>query len=141
MFDLSILDLSTDTAMPALMGGLGDVSFDIALPFRSALATEIDSGSIGDLISGYGESAMPTALLAGSDMIASQIAMPTFAANVGMPSAEAMMAMSGLENAQPAGSVETIIADALQGGGDGPDIDALLDALPGAGIGANAGTA
>jgi hypothetical protein len=31
------------------------------------------------------------------------------------------------------------VQDALQGGGSGPDIDALLSALPGAGLGENAG--
>ena len=60
------------------------------------------------------------------------------ASNVAMPSAEALVAMAGLDAGKSAVSVEAIVANALQGGG-GPDIDALLSALPSQGIGANAG--
>jgi hypothetical protein len=42
-------------------------------------------------------------------------------------------------NAQTTGAVEQILADALQGGGSAPNIDALLDGLPGGGIGEIAG--
>ena len=55
-----------------------------------------------------------------------------------MPSAAALVAMAGLDAGQSAVSVESIVASALQGGG-GPDINALLSALPGQGIGADAG--
>ena len=65
--------------------------------------------------------------------------MPMLASNIAMPSADALVTMAGLNNAQSTVTVESIVADALQGGG-GPDIDALLSGLPTQGIAANAGT-
>jgi hypothetical protein len=55
-----------------------------------------------------------------------------------MPSAEALMPLMDGVNAQTTGAVEQILADALQGG-SAASIDALLNALPGAGLGAEAG--
>jgi hypothetical protein len=54
------------------------------------------------------------------------------------PSLEALAPAMAGGNAQLPGTVEQIVADALHGGG-GTDINALLNALPGAGIGAEAG--
>jgi hypothetical protein len=49
-----------------------------------------------------------------------------------------MPATAGL-NVQHTGAVEQIVADALHGGGAGPDINALLNALPDSGLGGQAG--
>ena len=65
--------------------------------------------------------------------------MPMLASNVAMPSADALVAMAGLNTAQSSATVDAIVADALQGGG-GPDINALLSSLPSHGFAANAGT-
>ena len=137
-FDLSILGLATDTAMPALMGGMGDGFGMVGMPFQSSLSTDFGT-SIGDLGNGQFNSMAPTALLQGSDMIAGQMAMPMLASNVAMPSADALVAMAGLNTAQSSATVDAIVADALQGGG-GPDINALLSSLPSQGFAANAGT-
>ena len=77
-------------------------------------------------------------LLQGSDMVSAPIAMPMMSSNIAMPSAEALVAMAGIDAGQSTVAVDTMIANALQGGG-GPDIDALLSALPSQGIGADAG--
>ena len=137
-FDLSILGLATDTAMPALMGGMGDGFGMVGMPFQSSLSTDFGM-SIGDLGNGQFNSMAPTALLHGSDFIAGQMAMPMLASNVAMPSANALVAMAGLNTAQSSVTVDAIVADALQGGG-GPDINALLSSLPSQGFAANAGT-
>ena len=43
----------------------------------------------------------------------------------------AMLAMGNLVSAQSTKSVELLVSEALQGGGNGLDINALLNALPG----------
>ena len=131
--DLSILGLTTETALPALMGGMGDAFGKVEMPSQSSSAREFSSAA-GDLASGHASLA-PTALLQGSDVVAAQMAMPVLASNVVMPSADALAVMAKLEGPQSADTVGNIVADALQGGG-GADIDALLAGLPG-----DAGTA
>jgi hypothetical protein len=60
--------------------------------------------------------------------------------NVAMPSIDSLMPQAAGVSAQGAGVIEQILADALQGGGSGPDINALLNALPGgSGLGEIAG--
>ena len=49
-----------------------------------------------------------------------------------------MPALAGV-NAQTTGAVEQIVADALQGGGSSASIEAILNALPGQGLGDIAG--
>jgi tartrate dehydratase alpha subunit/fumarate hydratase class I-like protein len=71
-------------------------------------------------------------------MVAAQIAMPMMASTIAIPSAEALSTMAGIDHAQLSTSIESIIANALQGGG-GSNIDTLLSALPGQGIAADAG--
>jgi hypothetical protein len=53
--------------------------------------------------------------------------------------AESLVPAETAASAQGTGTVGQIIADALHGGGNGPDINAMLNALPGAGLGENAG--
>jgi hypothetical protein len=138
--DMSLLHLATDTAMPALMGEFREAFVTAPVQIHSMMSTDMGAGSVGELMSDFSTAMATTALLEGSDVIASQIAMPMLASNIAMPSADAMMAMAGLTNAQSAVAVESIVADALHGGGSGPAINALLNALPGQGIAANAGT-
>ena len=135
-FDLSMLNLATDTAVSALMGEYHAAFATADLSFRSSISPDFGPGSIGELIGGYADHSAPTALLAGTDMMASPMA--AMMSNVAMPSGEAMMAMAGLANAKSFDTVEKIVADALQGGG-ATDINALLNTLPGQDIGANAG--
>jgi hypothetical protein len=59
--------------------------------------------------------------------------MPT--ASNGMTVTQPVVAM----DAKPDGSVGQMVAEALEGGAATPSIDALLDSLPGAGLGENAG--
>ena len=68
-----------------------------------------------------------------------QMPAPAMGMDVAMVSADALMPQAAGVNAQTTGVVEQILADALHGGGSAPDIDALLSALPGGGIGENAG--
>jgi hypothetical protein len=138
--NLSVLNLATETAMPALMGEMREAFVTAHLPIHSTMSAELGAGTVGDLMSDFSAAMATTALLEGSEMIASQAAMPMLASNVAMPSADAMMAMAGLNNIQSSVTIETIVADALHGGGSGPDINALLNALPGQGIAANGGT-
>jgi hypothetical protein len=138
--DMSILHLSTETAMPALMGEMQEAFAMPQIAAHTAFATDMDAGSIGNLSMGHAEMTAPTALLGGSDMISSPITMPMMASNVAMPSADAMMVMAGLTHAQSSVTVDTIVAEALHGGGSGPDINALLNALPTQGNAGNAGT-
>ena len=138
-FDMSNLGLSTDTAMPALMSGFGETFSMASFAPASSFAAGTVAGSIGDLVSVHGDMMAPTALLAGSDMLAGQMSIPTMASNIAMPGPDALVAMAGL-NGQSTEAVASIIADALQGGGTGLDINALLNSLPGQGIGANVGT-
>ena len=137
VIDLSILGLTTDTAMPALMGGMGDAFGMVDMSFQSAMSRDFGS-SIGELVGSHFDSMAPNSLLQGSDMIPGQMAMPMLASNVAMPSADALVAMAGLNTPQSTVTVEAIVADALLGGG-GPDINALLSALPTQGIAADAG--
>ena len=100
-----------------------------------ALAT----GNIGELAVDLSIGSGPTALLEATDYSAMlQMPMPSTGMEVAMPSAESLMAMTAGVNAQTTGAVEQILADALQGGAAN-SIDALLNALPGAGLGAEAG--
>ena len=74
-----------------------------------------------------------SALATGTDVIASQMTLPTMATAVAMPSAEAI---SALEHSPVAtiDTVEQILVDALAGGGVN-QIDALMNALPDTGNG------
>ena len=138
VIDLSVLGLSTDTSVTALMGGMGGGFSAGEMQFQSSSAFNFENGSIGELAGSSFDGMGHTALLEGSDMVATQIAMPMMASNIAMPSAEALAAMAGIDNAQLATSVESIVANALQGGGVS-NIDALLSALPTQGIAADAG--
>jgi hypothetical protein len=74
----------------------------------------------------------PNALLEATDFSAALPAMTqSNAMSVAMPTVQSL--------ASAQGGVEQIIADALNGGGSAPSIDALLSALPGQGLGENAG--
>ena len=137
-FDVSNIGLHTETAVAALTGGM-DTTFNVpqVMP-HVAIGADIGLLSSGEIAGAHSAMAAPAELLAGSDMIAGQIAMPILASNIAMPSLDALVAMAGPGSAQSASSVEQIVAEALHGGGNGPDINALLNALPGQAGGADA---
>ncbi|HEX6604080.1 MAG TPA: hypothetical protein VF027_04285, partial [Sphingomicrobium sp.] len=64
------------------------------------------------------------------------------AMSVAMPSAEALAAADqpAVEGDKGSAEVARVLADALAGGGDGPNIDALIDAATGHGAGMDAGS-
>jgi hypothetical protein len=104
--------------------------------------TAISASNIGNLESALSIGSAPNALLDATDfggMLQMPMSAMSTAMGVAMPSAESLMpAVTGVAE-QHTGVVEQIVADALHGGGSGPDINALLNALPGAGLGAEAG--
>jgi len=118
------------------------------LQMASASHTAIAAANIGELTSAMSlGGGAPTALLDATDFsnIVSAQAMPT-AMSVAMPSLHGLIAgASGIEvqasalNVQHAGTVEQIVADALHGGSAGQDINAMLNVLPGTGLGEVAG--
>jgi hypothetical protein len=76
----------------------------------------------------------PTTLPQGTELTASEPAQSTLtSAGVGMPSAEMLQAADatdGVEGgAKSTGEVSRVIAEALEGGADGPSIDAVIDAV------------
>ena len=137
-FDLSNIGLHTETAVSALTGGMGN-TFNVpqGMP-HVAIGADIGSLGSGEIAGAHGAVAAPAELLAGSDMIAGQMAMPIFANNIAMPSLDALVAMAGPGSAQSASSVQQIVVEALHGGGSGLDINALLNAQPGPAGGADA---
>jgi hypothetical protein len=102
--------------------------------------TAIAASHIGELTAGFSLGSGPNALLEATDFGGMlQMPAPAMGMDVAMVSADALMPQMAGVNAQTTGVVEQILADALHGGGSAPDIDALLSALPGGGIGENAG--
>jgi hypothetical protein len=92
----------------------------------------IAASHFGELTAALSIGSGPNALLEATDFTAALPAMmPSTAMSVAMPAVQSL--------ASAPGGVEQIIADALNGGGSGPSIDALLSALPGQGLGDNAG--
>ncbi|MEO7814382.1 MAG: hypothetical protein ABIR87_02950, partial [Sphingomicrobium sp.] len=137
---LANLHLATDSAMPALMGEMREAFSIPHFTGSSTFTADLAAGSIGNLTSAHGAMVSPTELLAGSDMVAGQMALPMLASNIAMPNAAALMALAGTSNAHSTISVEHILVEALHGGAsNGPDINALLNALPSQANGANAG--
>jgi hypothetical protein len=125
-------------------GGFEASSFQMASTSHTAIA----ASHVGELNSAFSIGNGPAALLDATDfggMMSFQAGPTTMA--VGMPSVHALVAgASGIEaqassfGIQHTGAVQQIVADALHGGGTGAvDINALLNALPGAGLGDNAG--
>ena len=139
-FDVSNIGLHTETAVAALTGGFDKTSNVPQVMPHVAIGGDIGSSIAGEIAGAHGAIAAPAALLAGSDVIGGHIATPIFASNIAMPSLDALVAMGGSGNAQSAASVQQIVAEALHGGGSGPDINALLNALPGPAGGADAAT-
>jgi hypothetical protein len=118
-----------------------------SLPMASTSHTAIAAAEIGQISSALAANSAPNALLDATDF-GTIMQMPTGPSgmSVAMPSVQALIAAaSGIEaqgsalNIQHTGQVEQILADALHGGNGGMDINALLNALPGAGLGDNAG--
>jgi hypothetical protein len=64
---------------------------------------------------------------------------PATGMQVAMPAAAALVPAEAGVNAQGHGVIEQIVAEALHGGGAGPNIDAILNALPAQGLGDNGG--
>jgi hypothetical protein len=82
-------------------------------------------------------------LLQGTEMEASEAAQSTLtSAGVGMPSAEMIKAAEASDDlegeAKTTGEVDRVIADALEGGADNGNIDAVIDALANQDGGGNA---
>ena len=123
---VSVGDLSASTSIAALVGAIHDASATIALPLGSATFEASQwMGSVGELGQANGFDSALSSLGQGTDMIASQAALPTIAADVGMPSAEALATLD-YGPVQTIDTVEMILVDALQGGGPNP-IDAVLN--------------
>jgi large repetitive protein len=121
--------------------GLSSGGFDFgALSMASTSHTAIMASSIGELGINLSLGNGPNALLQATDFGATlQMSAPAMAMDVAMPSIESLMPQMGGVDVQSTGSIAQIVADALQGGGSAPSIDALLSSLPGAGLGENAG--
>jgi hypothetical protein len=137
--DIGIADAG---ARFSAQGALYDGGFDFgAMSMASTSHTAIAATHIGELSTSLSLGSGPNALLDATDFGA-MLQMPAMATgmNVAMPSFESLMPQAAGVSAQGAGVIEQILADALQGGGSGPDINALLNALPGgSGLGEIAG--
>ena len=102
--------------------------------------TAIAASHVGELSANLSLGSGPNALLEATDFGAMlHMPAPATTMDVGMVSAESLMPQVAGVNAQTTGAVEQILADALQGGGSAPNIDALLNGLPGGGLGEIAG--
>ncbi|HJS41506.1 MAG TPA: DUF5801 repeats-in-toxin domain-containing protein, partial [Sphingomicrobium sp.] len=108
-----------------------------AMAMASTSHQAMAASHIGELTTNLSLGSGPNALLEATDFGGMlQMPAPAMGMDVAMVSADALMPQVAGVNAQTTGAVEQILADALQGGGSAPDIDALLNALPG---GANVG--
>jgi hypothetical protein len=123
------------------IGALHGPAFDHGFQaLASTSHTAILANNAGELTTAIGANHAPTALLQATEVAAHGVPAPAAGMEVAMPSVAALVAANGGVGAHTDhGQVHQIIADALLGGGYGPDINALLNALPGAGIGENAG--
>jgi hypothetical protein len=115
-----VVELAGDSAQPSTLPGAGT-------PVDSQL-TDVASDSSG---------AIPSVLLAGTDVVHQQIAeaAPFTAASIAVPSADQLsgIANGNSEPVQHNQIVGKVLVEALAGGGwDAPSVDALLDGLPGA---------
>jgi hypothetical protein len=136
-----VLD-NIDTVRSALGGEtieiVGYESFADTSSHRSAVTEKLS------LTDGAGDATMaPTALLQGTEVVHMDPAQSTLtSAAVGMPSAEMFVLGSdghGVVGApQSNGEVGRVLMDALAGGGGGPNIDAVLDAVANGAGGGNA---
>ncbi|HVL29472.1 MAG TPA: hypothetical protein VM326_01980, partial [Sphingomicrobium sp.] len=125
--------LSTNSG-PAfdLVGDL-DGGVEVALQaMASSSATAIAASQIGELTVPAPAEEGPAALLDATDL-SPMLQMP--AATNGMAVVQEVAPIAG----EADGTVGKIVADALEGGEASPSIDALLAALPSAGLGENAG--
>ena len=124
--------LNSDTS-PAFDSAALDGGFEASLqPMSSSSHSAIAASQIGELVVVSPVHDGPAALLDATDLGA-MLQMP--AASKGMTVTQPVAAVEG----QQEGAVEQIVADALEGGAATPSIDDLLAALPGAGLGENAG--
>jgi hypothetical protein len=101
--------------------------------------TAIAASNVGELTANLSLGSGPAALLDATDF-STMLQMP--AATTGMAvtaSLEALVPQAAGVDAANNGAIGQILSDALQGGGSAPSIDALLSALPGAGLGEDAG--
>jgi hypothetical protein len=98
----------------------------------------INASQIGELASPMSLGSAPNALLDATDF-GGITQMPSLSNGLAVASGQSLVAAAAGIEVQHNAVVEQIVADALHGGGNGPDINALLNALPGAGLGAEAG--
>jgi len=134
---------------PAAFAAAGDENYSSAL--IADHASSIDSGAqamastshtaimaseVGQLTVVSPVYDAPTELLDATDAAAANVPMPSTGMDVSLPSLQPLVATTegaatASADAHEAGSVAQIIADALHGGDNGTDINALLNALPG----------
>jgi hypothetical protein len=106
----------------------------------SSSYTAIAASHVGELTAAMANDSGPESLLEATELAAATaVPLPATAMSVAMPTGESLMPAEGGVTAEANGSVAQIIADALNGGASAPSIDALLGALPGQGLGENAG--
>jgi hypothetical protein len=110
------------------------------MSMASTSSAAFAASHIGELTAGQSIGNGPTAPLEATDFAALMQA-PTMATGleVAMASIETLMPQAIGVEADVNAKLGSIVQDALQGGGSGVDIDALLNAWPGAGLGENAG--
>src|SRR4030095_11070170 len=132
----SLGDIGLDSAYnsPAFdLGNAWDAGFNTSFQSLSSSShTAIAASNIGDLVSNLSLGSAPTALLDATDFSAMmQVQMPSTTMSVAMPSADSLMpAMTGVAALQQNGAVDQIVADALHGGGAGPDLHTLVNTPP-----------
>jgi VCBS repeat-containing protein len=136
------LSLDSGGASRTALGGETKVAVEDLGAASSSARQPADFGQ-NSLTHGQGDHGQaPTALLQGTQLQQSAPVESSFtSASVGMPSAEMLAAANlniaeGLANSNA--EVGRVLADALAGGAQGSNIDAVIDAVAGAGGGAHA---
>ncbi len=129
-----------DADGPAVSTLIADAPANDDAPADSSSSSSADSSSGDNVLDDSAASAAsePSEPAAANDQgPANDAAFVATAPTVGMPSAEALQAAAGDDDAQ-GGDVEAVLADAL-GEGAAPTVDALLASLPGGENGGHAG--
>jgi T1SS-143 domain-containing protein len=132
----SFADLASSASLMALSTGLAGGATAVhdmlgALSWADSMG--VGAGDLAGEIAAF--NTVPMGLGEATNAMSGHMQMPTVDTGIAMPSFETMAALDG---AKHSGTVEKILADALSGG-DGPSIDALLNALPGPEVGGIAG--
>uniref|UniRef100_UPI003B834755 calcium-binding protein n=1 Tax=Sphingomonas mesophila TaxID=2303576 RepID=UPI003B834755 len=122
---LGVADLASSTSVQALATAFTDGAAMLAAPVNgAAFAGGRWHGAIGELGQAAAFDSATGAMSQGTDVLATQMALPTVAMDVAMPSA-GVLASLDRGAVQTIDTVEMILVDALQGGAPNP-IDAVL---------------